>query len=50
MCDKCVELDKTIAQYYKFLRQGFDTLTTDRIKEAVADMERRKIKAAQQHA
>ena len=42
MCEECIELDKTIAHYCKFLRQGFDTLTTDRIKEAVAVMERRK--------
>jgi hypothetical protein len=42
MCAKCVEIDKAIAQYLRISKQGLDPLTTSRIKEAIAEMERRK--------
>lgn len=42
MCAECVELDKNIAQYVRISNQGLDPLTTTRIKEAIAEMERRK--------
>jgi hypothetical protein len=43
MCEKSDDLDKAIAQYRRIGKQGFDPLTYDRIKEAVAEMERRKV-------
>jgi hypothetical protein len=43
MCDKCVELDETIAKYCSFVSKVFDTLTQDRIKQAIAEMEARKV-------
>jgi TATA-binding protein-associated factor Taf7 len=42
MCAECVELDKSISHYRKILENAFDPLTTDRIKETIAEMERRK--------
>ena len=38
MCEKCVEIDKVIARYQRILLSIFDQLTTDRIKELIAEM------------
>jgi len=43
MCDECIEIDKAIFKFREVTRQGFDQLTTDRIKEAIAEMEQRKV-------
>jgi hypothetical protein len=43
MCDKCDQLDKAIAQYRRVSKQGFDPLTNERIKDAIDEMERRKV-------
>jgi hypothetical protein len=43
MCDKCVEIDKAIAQHRRVVKQGFDPLTNVRINEAIDEMERRKV-------
>ena len=42
MCEKCDELDKKISRYAEFLRQGLDPVTSERIKEAIDEMRRRK--------
>jgi hypothetical protein len=39
MCDKCVEIDKKIAQYNRFLMQSYDPLTEQRMKVALAELE-----------
>jgi hypothetical protein len=43
MCDKCLNIDDAISKFREVIRHGFDPLTTDRIKEAIAEMEQRKI-------
>jgi hypothetical protein len=42
MCKQCNELDKKIARYAEFLRNGLDSVTSERIKEAIKEMERHK--------
>jgi hypothetical protein len=42
MCDKCLYIDKAIHKFSEVARQGFDPLTTDRMKAAIAEMEQRK--------
>jgi hypothetical protein len=42
MCEKCGDLDKKIAQYAEFLRAGLDTLTSERIKHAITEMQQHK--------
>jgi len=43
MCNECVELDKTIARYREIIRQALDALTSDRLNEAIAEMQQRKV-------
>jgi hypothetical protein len=43
MCEKCHDLDKKIARYTELLRQGLDPLTSGRIKEAIKEMQQRKV-------
>jgi hypothetical protein len=40
MCEQCRDLDKKIQRYSEFLRQGLDPLTSERIKEAIKEMQR----------
>jgi hypothetical protein len=42
MCKKCDELQKQIAQYERFLNQIFDPLTQERMKAALAELQKRK--------
>jgi hypothetical protein len=42
MCDQCRDLDKKLLRYSEFLRQGLDPLTSERIKEAIKEMEKHK--------
>ena len=42
MCDQCNKLKEKIAHYRVFLNQRFDTLTEERIKALIADLERQK--------
>ena len=42
MCDQCDKLKEKIAHYRVFLNQRFDTLTEERIKALIADLERQK--------
>lgn len=43
MCDKCLDIDKAISKFREVIRQGFDPLTTNRVNDAIAEMEQRKI-------
>ena len=43
MCNECFEIDKKIAKFREIVGSGFDVLTTDRLKEAIAEMEQRKV-------
>ena len=42
MCEICRDLDKKIARYTEFLSNGLDPLTSERIKEAIAEMQQHK--------
>ena len=42
MCEKCVEIDKTIERYRQIERSIMDQLTVDRTKELIADLEAQK--------
>ncbi len=43
MCNKCVELDKKITHFRRFVTGYlFDPLTDDRIKGLIRDLERQK--------
>jgi hypothetical protein len=42
MCEKCVEIDKTIERYRQIKRSIMDQLTVDRAKELIAELEARK--------
>ena len=42
MSERCDELQKQIDKYSQFLQQGFDPLTEERIKAAIAELEERK--------
>jgi hypothetical protein len=42
MCEKCVEIDKTIERYRQIMRSIMDQLTVDRAKELIAELEARK--------
>lgn len=42
MCEKCEEIDKTIARYQRILLLIGDQVTVDRTKELIADLEARK--------
>jgi hypothetical protein len=43
MCEKCVEIDKTIERYRRILRFIGDQVTVDRTKELIADLEDQKV-------
>jgi len=38
MCEKCVEIDKTIERYRRILLSIGDQITIDRTKEMIADL------------
>jgi hypothetical protein len=40
MCHECDDIDRQISHYRTFLKQSFDVLTLERIKELVADLQR----------
>jgi hypothetical protein len=42
MCEKCVEIDKTIERYRKIQRAIGDQVTVDRTKELIADLKAQK--------
>jgi len=42
MCDKCQQLEKKIQHCRKFVAQGFDKLTVERINELIAELEQRR--------
>jgi hypothetical protein len=42
MCEKCEEIDKTIARYQRILLSIGDQVTVDRTRELIADLEARK--------
>jgi hypothetical protein len=47
MCEECDRLEVTIQHYRKFVAQGFDPLTVERINELIAELEHRKDKMHQ---
>jgi hypothetical protein len=48
MCDKCHELDKKIGHYEKMLLAIGDSLTVDRLKAMIADLQAQKAALQQQ--
>jgi hypothetical protein len=42
MCEKCVEIDKTIERYRRILHSINDQITVDRTKELIATLEGQK--------
>jgi hypothetical protein len=42
MCEKCIEIDKTIDRYRRISRSITDELTLDRAKEVIVDLEAQK--------
>jgi hypothetical protein len=42
MCDKCQQLETKIQHYRWIAAQPFDSLTAERIKEFIRELERRK--------
>jgi hypothetical protein len=42
MCEKCVEIDKTIERYRRILLSIGDQLTVDRTKELIAELQAKK--------
>ena len=42
MCEKCVEIYKTIERYRQIKRSIMDQLTVDRTKELIAELEAQK--------
>jgi hypothetical protein len=42
MCEKCVEIDKTIERYRRIQQSIMDQVTVDRTRELIADLEGRK--------
>jgi hypothetical protein len=43
MCEKCVEIDKTIERYRVIILSIGDPITIDRAKELIADLEAQKV-------
>jgi hypothetical protein len=43
MCEKCVEIDKTIERYQRIRRTIADQVTVDRTKELISDLKAQKI-------
>ena len=42
MCDKCQQLETDIKRYRKFVAQGLDPLTVERINELIQELQQRK--------
>jgi hypothetical protein len=42
MCQTCNKFDDAISRYRELLKQRFDSLTEERIKAAIVDLEQRK--------
>jgi hypothetical protein len=42
MCDKCQQLDTRIHRHRKFVAQGLDALTVERINELIQELQQRK--------
>jgi hypothetical protein len=42
MCEECEKLQGKITQYCQLQKQRFDPLTEERMKQVIADLERRK--------
>ena len=42
MCEKCVEIDKTIARYQSLARNILDQITVEQAKELVDELEAQK--------
>jgi hypothetical protein len=42
MCDKCVEIDKSIERYQRILLSISDQVTVDRTKELIAELQAQK--------
>ena len=42
MCDKCQQLETKIQHYRMIATQAFDSLTVERMKEFIRELERRK--------
>jgi uncharacterized protein YmfQ (DUF2313 family) len=42
MCEKCVEIDKTIERYQRILLSVGDQVTVDRTKELIAELQAKK--------
>jgi hypothetical protein len=42
MCEKCVEIDKTILRYQRILLSIGDQVTVDRTKELIAELQAQK--------
>jgi hypothetical protein len=42
MCEECEKLQGKITHYCQLQKQKFDRLTEERMKQAIADLERRK--------
>jgi hypothetical protein len=42
MCEKCRELDQKIEHCNRFIRQGFDALTMERLQNLIAELEQQK--------
>jgi hypothetical protein len=42
MCEKCVEIDKTIERYRRILLAISDPITIDRTKDLIADLQAQK--------
>lgn len=43
MCEKCVEIDKTVERYRKILMSIGDQFTIDRVKELLAELQVEKL-------
>jgi hypothetical protein len=50
MCEKCVEIDKTIERYRRILLSIGDQITIDRTKEMIADLAAQKVALHPQQA
>jgi hypothetical protein len=42
MCDECVEIDKKIRYYKKFIDPSLDPVTMERIETAIKELEKHK--------
>jgi len=43
MCEKCVEINKTIVRYQRILLSIGDPVTVDRTKELIADLQAQEV-------